>query len=500
MSAGYWRNDEEARAKFIHTGGDDVPVYLTGDMGELAADGCLTHLGRKDFQIKVRGFRIEIAEVEHTLARVPGVADCACWIAKNRRGEEQLVGYIVPKLPEQFSQSEAAKFLQAQLPDYMVPRIYITLEALPYLPSGKVDRKALPSPFEHADGQEDANPQGIPLVLHKVQEIFQEILKLDRVSEATDFLSEGGDSLSVAILKHQLDVNFGVEIAMDELSDSVTPAGVAILIASAQGRAPRSSMKWADGASTQPAQISRSLLLTGDGPAPTTVEATEVRNSVSRRSASAGTKDLVIISAGRLGREIVTWATHAIAAGANYRIKGFLDDRADALAGFQYDTSILGSVESYEIRERDVFVGAIGDPRAKLAYYALILEKGGQFINVIHPSAIVGSHVRLGSGIVLAPYTVLTADVSIGDHVAIGTFSNIGHDVMIGSWCQISSHCGVNGMATLGKGVFLGSHACVIPAKKVGDWAFIGAGSVVVRDVEPGAKVFGNPAAVIGKA
>jgi serine acetyltransferase len=87
----------------------------------------------------------------------------------------------------------------------------------------------------------------------------------------------------------------------------------------------------------------------------------------------------------------------------------------------------------------------------------------------------------------------------VGDHVSIGAFSNVAHDTVIGDWCQICSHCGVNGRAELAEGVFLGSHACVIPRVQVGAWAYIGAGSIVVRNVPAEAKMFGNPAAVIGK-
>ena len=153
----------------------------------------------------------------------------------------------------------------------------------------------------------------------------------------------------------------------------------------------------------------------------------------------------MIIGAGKSGREIYTWAEQAIAAGQPLRIKGFLDSRTTVLDGFTYDAKILGAVDTYEIEEDDVFIGAIGDPRQKRVYYSPVGERGGQFINLIHPSAVIGSNVQLGSGIVMAPFSVITADVRIGNHVTIGSFSNIGHDVVIGDWCQISSHCGVNG-------------------------------------------------------
>jgi sugar O-acyltransferase (sialic acid O-acetyltransferase NeuD family) len=210
-------------------------------------------------------------------------------------------------------------------------------------------------------------------------------------------------------------------------------------------------------------------------------------------------KNLVIISAGKSGRETFTWAIQAIAHGAPWQIKGFLDDRLDALDGLSYEPRILGDVMNYKIEQEDVFVGAIGDPRDKVKYYSPIVERGGRFINLIHPLANIGKNVELGTGIVMAPFSSVTCDLKIGNHVSIGAMSNVGHDTTVGDWCQISSHCGVNGNATLGEGAHLGSHACIIPGVKVGAWAFVGAGSVVLKDIPPGVKVFGNPAIPVGR-
>lgn len=210
-------------------------------------------------------------------------------------------------------------------------------------------------------------------------------------------------------------------------------------------------------------------------------------------------KNLVIISAGKFGREAFTWAAQAVAQGAPWRVKGFLDDRIHALESFDYEAKILGDVVNYRIEENDVFIGGIGDPRDKLKYYSPIVERGGCFINLIHPLANIGKNVQLGTGVVMAPFSSVTCDARIGNHVSIGSMSNLGHDTIIGDWCQISSHCGVNGNATLGEGAFLGSHACIIPGIRVGAWAFVGAGSNVLKDVQPGVKVFGNPAIPVGR-
>lgn len=210
-------------------------------------------------------------------------------------------------------------------------------------------------------------------------------------------------------------------------------------------------------------------------------------------------KNLVIISAGNLAREVYTWAAQAIASGTPWRIKGFLDNRTNLLDGYDYNCKILGDVDSYKIEDNDVFIGAIGNPEDKIRYYSPIIEKGGCFVNLIHPLANIGKNVQLGTDVVLAPFASISCDVQVGDHVSVGSFSNAAHDAVIGDWSQISGHCGINGHAKLGKGVFLGSHACIIPKVGVGDWVFVGAGSVVIRNLAPGVKVFGNPAAVLRK-
>jgi sugar O-acyltransferase (sialic acid O-acetyltransferase NeuD family) len=211
-------------------------------------------------------------------------------------------------------------------------------------------------------------------------------------------------------------------------------------------------------------------------------------------------QNLVIINAGKFGRETFTWAVQAMAHGAPWQIKGFLDDRVHILDGFAYEAPILGNVANYRIEEGDVFIGAIGEPRDRVKYYTPIVERGGRFINLIHPLANIGKNVQLGTGIIMAPFSSVTCDVRIGNHVSIGALSNVGHDTTVGDWCQISSHCGLNGKASIGDGVYLGSHSCLLPNVKVGAWSLVGAGSIVLKDVPPGVKVFGNPAIVVGRA
>ncbi len=500
MSAGYWRDTTLTQSKFVRIGDGKAPVYLTGDLGKLEPDGCLIHLGRKDSQVKIRGYRVELAEIDHVLSTSPGIADCASAAVKNRLGEHQLVGYVVLTEPRQFQQHEVEKHLESRLPDYMVPRQYVILDSLPTLPTGKVDRKGLPNPLDQTESRPKATAADAAPLESEILNLFKELLQSEDIDLDSNFLEAGGDSLLTAIFLHRIHQRFAVEIRIDDFNESPTPAYLARLVQRAldnsRGWRPRSNLASEHGEIPISCAAPRSAVESGALAAPPSLKRLV---TVAAAQNPSRKQNLIIISAGKYGRETLGWALQAIGAGAPWQIKGFLDNRSDVLDEFDYEPPILGDVENYEIEQDDVFIGAIGDPKDKVKYYSPIIERGGRFINLIHPLANIGKNVQLGAGIVMAPFSSVTCDARIGNHVSIGALSNVGHDTVVGDWCQISSHVGINGNAVVGEGVFLGSHACIIPKIKVGDWAFVGAGSVVVRDVQPGVKVFGNPAAPIGR-
>ncbi|MEO8368109.1 MAG: NeuD/PglB/VioB family sugar acetyltransferase [Candidatus Solibacter sp.] len=488
--SGYWNDDTLTQAKFVSLDNDGVPVYLTGDLGRLDPDGCLIHLGRKDFQVKIRGYRIELAEVELVLATVPGVSDCAAWVVKDRLSQDRLVGYVILGDHAQFDQALVEQTLASRLPEYMVPRHYVLLNSFPSLPTGKVDRNALPNPFT---GTEPIRGQGTSAsgsLEQQIADLFRELLLLDKIDLDSDFLGAGGDSLLTAVLLQRVHQRHGVEIPNEEFLEAPTPENLARIIRDESVSGARRTR--AKAAPVMDVPRVRTL-----------ASETQLTSAIIRGAEKSGDstriKNLVIISAGSFGREVYLWAAETIDAGAPFRIKGFLDGRRNELDGFDYGAKILGDVESYSIEEDDVFVSAIGEPMDKPRYCVPIIEKGGRFVNVIHRTANIGKTARLGTGIVLGPFASVTADARVGDHVSVGALSNLGHDCVVGDWCQISSHVAVNGRAEVGEGAFIGSQACLIPRVKVGAWSHVGAGSVVVRNVEPYVRVFGNPAAPIGK-
>ena len=208
--------------------------------------------------------------------------------------------------------------------------------------------------------------------------------------------------------------------------------------------------------------------------------------------------DIIIISAGKLAREVFCWAEDAIAAGKPWRMKGFLDDRSEILAGYNYPAGILGDVASYRPKESDLFLCAIGDPRNKQKFCELVSGQGGRFATLVHPSAVVGRNVALGPGVIIAPHALLTSDINVGECSYVGPQCGCSHDNNIGKWCQISGGSSVTGGVTIEDLCFVGVNSAILPNVKIGRGAYIGAGSIVLRNVKSGEKVFGNPAVPIG--
>ncbi len=204
-------------------------------------------------------------------------------------------------------------------------------------------------------------------------------------------------------------------------------------------------------------------------------------------------KELIIVGANGFGREVLQWAKDTIAVKGNWVIKGFIDDNLMALNGYACDKKILGTIASWQPSENEVFTCAIAMPAVKEKIVRLLQSKGANFINLVHPTAIIGDYCEIGEGLLVTPRAKISPNVKIGNFVTI-LGSGAGHDASIGDFSTISGNCSVNGHVVLGKRVFVGSNVCIAPSKKIGDDVFIGMGSIVVSNIKAGYKVMGNPA------
>jgi len=212
VALGYHARPELTAERFV-----EMPqlgrVYRTGDLARWRADGELVHLGRTDFQVKVRGYRIELGEIELALARHAQIAQAVVVAQPGPGGEQRLVAYVVPKAASPES-AVLREHLRATLPDYMVPAVYVTLAALPLTPNGKVDRRALPAPDTRLPEPAVANYRGPRTHSEElVATVWRELLGVERISIADNFLDLGGHSLLIMQAIAKLEARTGKRIS-----------------------------------------------------------------------------------------------------------------------------------------------------------------------------------------------------------------------------------------------------------------------------------------------
>ena len=205
-------------------------------------------------------------------------------------------------------------------------------------------------------------------------------------------------------------------------------------------------------------------------------------------------KQLIVVGAGGLGREVFQYAQDVFGKDAETEVLGFLDDNPEALAGKPLEGKILGNTAEFCVEPQHRFVIGVGDPALRQALAKQLAARGALFTRVIHPLGYVASTARIGDGCVLAPYVFVGAGAQIGMHVVLNARVSVGHDAVLAEHCVLSPHCVVGGASHLGKAVFMGSSATVVPQRSIGAGSKIAAGAVLLHDVPAGALAVGNPA------
>ena len=208
-------------------------------------------------------------------------------------------------------------------------------------------------------------------------------------------------------------------------------------------------------------------------------------------------KNLLIVGARGFGREIYNLAKQCCGYKTEFLIKGFLDDKFDALRGLANYPPIINSVEEYIIEENDIFVVALGDVNFKKKYIDKIKQKNGKFHSLIHPTAIINSNTIIGEGVLIGQFTIISCDCFVGNYVTMHSFCNLGHDIKIGDFSSLGPYTFLGGFAQIENLVTIHPRVSVMPHKVVRKSAVVGAGSVVMRNVPENVTVHGNPAKII---
>ncbi len=228
LSRGYLGRPAATAAAFIPDplaaglgGAPGSRLWATGDRGRYAADGNLEFLGRVDGQVKVSGYRIELGEIEVALSRHPGVREAVAVAREDTPGEPRLVAYVVPARPAAEAgadrTAELRAFLQASLPEYMVPWAFVELERLPVTHNGKLDRDALPAPRDvrAAAALRFVAPRND--LERAIGAVWREVLGVERIGVQESFFQAGGSSLLLARLQSRLARALGRDIPFVEL-------------------------------------------------------------------------------------------------------------------------------------------------------------------------------------------------------------------------------------------------------------------------------------------
>ena len=208
-------------------------------------------------------------------------------------------------------------------------------------------------------------------------------------------------------------------------------------------------------------------------------------------------KHLYIIGARGFGREVYNLFLECRSIHSEIEVVGFLDDKLSALDGYLNYPPIISSVEDYQIKEDDVFICALGDPKWKKHYSEMIINKGGKFISIIHPTAYVGLNTSIGIGCILCANVRISCDVKVGNYNTFQPFTVVGHDVTIGNYNHFNTYSFMGGFVDIRNEVTLHTGAIIHPHKKVLNGSIVGAGAVVIRNVKENSTVYGNPARIL---
>ena len=237
LSPGYWRNEEAtARAYLPGAGGGDERTYLTGDLGRILPEGSLHHLGRVDDMFKIRGQRVDPAEVETVLLEHPGVAEAAVAAHASTDGENRLVAYVVADGDPPSANSLRA-LLSSRLPPHMIPTAFVPLTELPVLRFGKVDRRSLPPPGETQQSAEAEYMAPRTSIEEAIVRLGARLLGLERIGVNDDLFDLGVDSLVATQLVGRINQEVGAELTVDAVFEYPTAAGLAVQI----GKEPEST-------------------------------------------------------------------------------------------------------------------------------------------------------------------------------------------------------------------------------------------------------------------
>jgi amino acid adenylation domain-containing protein len=230
LARGYLNRPKLTEEKFIPNPFSDelgARLYITGDLARYLLDGNIEFLGRIDNQVKIRGLRVELGEIEAVLSQHSSVRETAILVQDNTPCKKRLVAYVVLNPEQSISTDELRLFLKYKLPDYMIPSTILVLNSLPLTPNGRVDLRALPTPVEGTQEHSVTFMAPRTPVEQQVANIWTQVLQMEKVGIYDNFFELGGNSLHAIQVIYRLHQAFQVELPLSSLFEEPTVSGLA---------------------------------------------------------------------------------------------------------------------------------------------------------------------------------------------------------------------------------------------------------------------------------
>jgi tyrocidine synthetase-3 len=230
ISSGYFNDKDLTRKVFLKNPFSNNPqdiVYKTGDLGRILPDGNVELTGRVDFQVKIRGMRVELGEIENRLLKHEDVKELVVTAGEDESGNKYLCAYIVPAADRPLDVPALKAYLSKELPQYMVPSFFVNLENMPLNPNGKIDRKKLPNPKESRVNAENTYEAPTDEIEEKIARVFQKVLHLKTLDVKSNFFDLGANSLKIIEASTKLNEIFKKEIPVAKLFEHSTISSLA---------------------------------------------------------------------------------------------------------------------------------------------------------------------------------------------------------------------------------------------------------------------------------
>lgn len=224
LARGYWADEQKTRESFVRHPDTGERLYRTGDMGRYLPDGNIQFLGREDTQIKIQGYRVELNEIVTILSKHPNVSSAFVKAFGDRMGPKRLVAYTVNRT--QMDPEALRKYLSGQLPSYMVPTAFVSMDAFPLTPNGKIDLRAFAEPAKH----QSANIVDIfPKPAGRIQQAVRSVMNHSDIHESTNLLEAGATSVDMIRILNLLEKEFGFRLGMKQFYENPTISALADL-------------------------------------------------------------------------------------------------------------------------------------------------------------------------------------------------------------------------------------------------------------------------------